>query len=267
MTFTTLLAKHAEILQNLVQMYFPQASGDSPVKALDFTYGKGALWWNLIPPCQCCKKSHVQLTKCDARPTWEQYDEAKKALESSEIDKELRQKLQHFVNTIDSGKVLLERDVLKRSLFIDSYSDLGLHDVALFDPPYLIGRNSFDYSVKVATGGQLIPMQYQGPRSWGFEIAKYVQNQTLELFNERVRQVNLKAPTILNEKGLLFVKIMDVRHDGALIAHHSNIIRDLTHFEIVDLGVYVRQGATTWTIKGHLQSLHGYWMIFRKKPA
>jgi hypothetical protein len=60
------------------------------------------------------------------------------------------------------------------------------------------------------------------------------------------------------------VKIMDVRDNGNLIPHHITIANILSKsFKLLDVGIYIRQGSTTWKVKEGLQGLHGYWMIFR----
>ena len=185
----------------------------SGAKVIDLTYGKGNLW-NSIANNPTLRKKY-QVTACDAAPT--------------------------------------SRKIRNRNLLTDDYSNLGRHNVALFDPPYLIGRVSFDYD-KV------------GRNSWSADRAKYTTNQSLNVFNQRLKCLAEKAPTFLKPRGLLFVKIMDPRRDGTLIPHHINITNILSNkFELIDLAIYVRMGATTWKIRGHLQNLHGYWLIFKLK--
>jgi hypothetical protein len=227
--FSIFLDNHAEIWERLLEFYYPNGA-----RVIDFTYGTGAIWWNIFEK----KKVQYTVTRCDAAP---------------------------------NGKVLKE-DVFTKDLTKDDYTGLGQHDAAVFDPPYLIGRSSFDYPNKSKvlnsniTGTQILAMQYQGARSWAAnKLDNYVANPTLEVFNQRVRGLNERAPTVIKDAGLLFVKVMDPRNDGSLVAHHVNIINALTNFQLIDLGVYIRQGATTWKVKGHLQNLHGYWMVFQKK--
>lgn len=155
----------------------------------------------------------------------------------------------------------MDKSVIKKDLTADSYLDLGLHDAGFFDPPYLIGRQSFDYPLNYGAHRQGL----QGKRSWGSKgLDKYVSNVTLEVFNKRVEGLNNAAAQTIKKDGLLFVKIMDCRKNGRLISHHINIAELLTNFELVDLAIYLRMGATTFESKNHLQNLHGYWMVFKK---
>ncbi|MHB1910373.1 MAG: hypothetical protein ACYCQJ_16125 [Nitrososphaerales archaeon] len=226
--FTIFLDNHADIWERLLKFYYPEGA-----KVIDFTYGTGAMWWNIYE-----KELDYSVTKTDASP---------------------------------NDKVLKE-GVIVKDLTKDDYSELGIHDCALFDPPYLIGRSSFDYPNKSkvldsnVAGTQLLALQYQGKRSWGAnKLDNYVANPTLEVFNQRVEALNHVAPTVLCDDSLLFVKVMDPRHNGSLVPHHVNIINALTNFRLYDIGIYVRQGATTWKVKGHLQNLHGYYLIFQNK--
>ena len=186
-------------------------------KVIDLTYGKGNLWKKILTDKTL--RGKYRITACDAAPA--------------------------------------NRKVIKRNVLTDDYTNLGRHDCALFDPPYLIQRASFDYE-KV------------GRNSWSADPAreKYTTNQSLQQFNRRVKCLSEKAHTFLRPNGLLLVKIMDPRRDGTLIPHHINIHNLLSaKFELIDLAVYVRLGATTWKIKGHLQNLHGYWLILKLKTA
>jgi hypothetical protein len=183
------------------------------VRVIDLTYGKGALWARIRDDKKL--RSKYRVTKCDATPT--------------------------------------APGVKKRNLLTDDYSSLGLHHVAVFDPPYLIKRSAFDY-------------QETSHNSWSADHnpGKYTKNQNVDTFNERVKCLAEKAPTFLQRDGLLLVKVMDPRWKSKLITHHITISKILhDSFELVDLGVYVRMGASTWTIQGHLHNLHGYWMAFR----
>ncbi len=153
-----------------------------------------------------------------------------------------------------------DESVIKKDLTKDSYADLGLHDAGFFDPPYLIGKNS-SY---IATSSHR--QDNIGKRSWGQNgLARFVANPTLDVFIERLNGLNTAASQTIKSGGLLFVKIMDCRKDGRLITHHITIIQKLTNFELIDLAVYIRQGATTWETKQHLQNLHGYWLIFKMR--
>jgi len=187
------------------------------VKVIDLTYGKGHLWKIITNDPTLRRKYRV--TACDAKPA--------------------------------------SRNVKKRNLLTDNYSNLGRHNAAIFDPPYLIKRVSFDHPKKTRN-------------SWSSDRnpAKYTKNQSLQEFNHRVERLSEKAHTFLKPNGLLLVKIMDPRSDGILIPHHFNITKILSdRFELIDLGIYVRMGPTTWKLRGHLQNLHGYWLVFKLKSA
>lgn len=240
MTFTVSIANQADILVDLLEMYFPDGA-----RVIDLTYGTGALWWKIFETPRL--NSSYRVTKCDAEPSLE-------------------------------GDGIQKLDLLQ-----DDYSALGQHDAAIFDPPYLIGRPSFDYpaSSKVLnsniSGTQVMAMQFQGKRSWSAKarsktmeggINRFVANMTLDVFNERLRGVARVAPAVLKEGGLLLVKIMNPRHKKKLVDHALAIKLALAqNFCLIDELVYIRQGATTWKVKGHLQNLHGYWLVFQKKSG
>ena len=60
------------------------------------------------------------------------------------------------------------------------------------------------------------------------------------------------------------VKVMDVRDGGHMVPHHISTANILSKsFDLVDIAIYIRQGATTWKSREHLQSLHGYWLILK----
>lgn len=202
------------ILQRLIWEIYER---HQKLKALDFTFGTGALWQEV---------EDVEITKCDSQP--------------------------------------LDENVHKKDIFNDDY-DFGLHDFALFDPPYLIGRQGFDYSAKLQDG-KLVPMQYQGKRSWGTKgVAKYTANPTVEHFNNRVVHINNKAPNVLKPNGILFVKVMNTRYKKHYVAHNHDIVNLMTNFELVAEVPYIRAGATTW--KQKFQNLHGVWLVFRLKDT
>ena len=222
MTFSVFLQPQAEILADLLQAYYPKGA-----KVIDFTYGTGGLWWKvkespLLAPL-------YPITACDAAP---------------------------------NKKLAGVGNIHKKDLLRDDYSDLGLHDVGVFDPPYLIGRGSFD--VPNAKKG-VVPTALQGPRSWSQdELGKYTTNRTVTDFNQRVEGLRQRAPQAIKRGGLLLVKVMDVRNNGSLVPHHVSCINILSKsFDYIDTGIYIRQGATTWKPKEGLQGLHGYWLVFR----
>ncbi len=172
-------------------------------------------------------------------------------------DEEMAKKYQVTAcDAVPNQNPKIKEKINQRSLLTDNYDDLGVHDALVFDPPYLIGRTCFNYSHTE---------KLEGPRSWSSDkLPKYVANPTIEAFDERVRGLLRIAPTVLKPNGILIVKVMDPRHNGQLIDHHIRIVNILREkFDLIDHGIYIRQGATNFKIKGHLQNLHGHYLIFR----
>ena len=60
MVFTVFMDNHADIWERLLEFYYPQGA-----KVIDFTYGTGAIWWNIF---EKGKSDRYLLTKCDAAP-------------------------------------------------------------------------------------------------------------------------------------------------------------------------------------------------------
>ena len=229
MVFTVLLQKKADVIVELVRTYYPEGCSIA-----DLTYGTGGFWWRFYE--DPLLKNHYKITGFDAEP--------------SENSK--------------NGDI-----VIKKNILTDTYDEFGPFDIVTFDPPYLIGRDSFDYSAAVKDG-QLVahtPLQYQGNRSWGKDRQKYVANQSVEDFNNRVKALNEKAPKMMKPDGRLIVNVMDPRWKGDLVPHHFNIWLLLTNFKLIDHLVSIRQGATTWVVKGHAQNLHGHYLVFRLKKG
>jgi len=216
--FTLLLNEQPKILLELLELYFPARR---KVKVIDLTFGRGALWSIILQ--NATLRSKYQLTACDASP--------------------------------DSNAVAGVQ-AIRKNLFTDDYTALGLHDAAVFDPPYLVERLSFDY-------------EQASKKSWSANnLERHTSNPNVAFFNRRVEALKQKASTFLKPGGLLLIKIMDPRKDGTLITHHINIANILNDScELVDLAVYTRMGATTWKINGHLQNLHGYWMTFKLRKS
>ncbi len=225
MVFSVVMNTHDNIFVDLIQLYFPEGA-----KIIDFTYGTGSLYWKIFESPYL--NSLYKITCCDAVPN---------------------PKLKNLDN------------IIIKNLVKDDYSDLGFHDVGVFDPPYLIGRNGYDYSASVKKGN-LIPAQLQGKRSWSAdELTKYTGNPSLSVFNERVLGLKQRAKQVIKPEGLLFVKVMDPRYEKKLISHHINIVNTLQpEYELIDHCIYIRQGSTTWKVKNHLQNLHGHWLILKR---
>jgi hypothetical protein len=244
--FTVSLANQADEFEDLLENYFPDGA-----RIIDFTYGTGALYWSLYANERL--QGLYTFTKTDASP---------------------------------SDRVKDKEEIIKLDLTKDDYSHLGLHDVGIFDPPYLIGRPSFDYPSKSKvlnsniSGTQVLAMQYQGPRSWAAQkLDKFVCNLKPEVFRERLNGFARVAPTVIKDDGLLFVKLMNPRHDGKLMDWtFETKVALMKDFEKIDEQIYIRQGSTTWKPrKGkdengrvkykHLQNLHGFWTIFQKRKS
>lgn len=151
--------------------------------------------------------------------------------------------------------VPFNEEVIKKDIATDDYSDLGLHDFGLFDPPYLYGHQVFNYQNPTS-------MQKQGKNSWGND-PRFSENKNPEQFIDRVKALNRASSQCLMQGAFLFVKVMDVRFKGRLIMNHDLIEDNLTDFECYALNVYLSGGAHTW--KHHSETSHGYWMVFKKK--
>ncbi|MHB8603385.1 MAG: hypothetical protein ACYC9R_12200 [Nitrosotalea sp.] len=290
--FTVTLDKQSATFKQILEMLFPKKQFvGQQVKAIDFTFGTGSLWWDILDdPCPCCNSFHFQVTKCDADPSWLDEPEILSNLRQIYLDKYQNQKRflriqdekeRHdkiWQSAFDKAKQLTEqycdKTVIQKNIFNDSYAELGSHKFGVFDPPYLYGnRQAFDYPaggmdglIEKVNSSHITPMQLQGPRSWGANgLKKFVGNKSVEEFEERLRKLNEKAPTVLEPKGVLIVKVMDPRHDGKLITNHTKCENLLTNFEVTNIGPYIRQGATTFSTEKNFQNLHGYWMTFRLK--
>jgi len=186
-------------------------------KIIDFTYGKGGLW-------KTDYEYEFALTACDAAPL--EYNETQYA-------------------------------VTKKNLLTDDYSDLGLFDAGVFDPPYKYSTEVFNYEKPVS-------MQKQGKNSWG-NNPQFATNKNLAVFIDRLDALNRVALQCMKKESLLFVKMMDVR-DGKLILNHVHVLKHLTNFECHAMFVYLAAGAHTW--KHHAENSYGYWMVMRmtKEP-
>ena len=146
-------------------------------------------------------------------------------------------------------------DVIKKDIMTDSYADLGFHDAALFDPPYIYGHQVFNYQSPTS-------MQKQGKNSWGNDT-RFSENKNPQQFIDRVKAVNIAANEVLKSDAWMFVKVMDVRFKGKLVMNHDLIEDNLTNFECYAIYVYYAGGAHTWRHKA--ETSHGYWMVFKRK--
>jgi hypothetical protein len=280
--FTVLLDKHAAIWKRLLEFFLPYDGVNRP-RIIDFTAGTKATWWDVLEQkCPCCKHIHYDITWCDRDPVWlheaelrdlyfnEEYVKLRKAKKWKLSGEEaLNIEAKRRVEARVSKSIDPLRDIIQRDIEKDSYLDLGIHQAGFIDPPYLIGRNNaFDYHPKERLNR--VTMSHSqgmyGPRSWGSsQLGTYVANPTVESFNERIRQLNVKAAEVIEPNGFLFVKVMNVRYDGELINHDVTMIHELTNFKNQERAIYIRQGVTTWIIPGHLQILNVFWMVFRRR--
>lgn len=224
---TLLTQDHGTILRDFILNYDLDREG---VRIIDFTFGKGGLWKATVYGADGPKPYPYKLTvtKTDAVPSVE--------------------------------------GVIKKSLYDDDYSDLGIHEAGVFDPPYLYGHQAFDYPIsgqkQTGTFDKIISAQKQGKNSWATQD-RFTQNKNEQSFIERVQALNRSAPQCMKKGALLFVKIMDPRHNTKLILNHVHIINHLTNFECYSIAPYFAGGAKTW--KNHAELAHGYWMVFRMK--
>lgn len=227
---TVVSGDHATILRDFILNYDLNSG-----RIIDFTYGKGGLWKAKIWPNgkQASfweKYGKFELTRCDAEPDAE-------AMEKDKIT------------------------IIKKDLLTDDYTDLGMHDCGVFDPPYLYGHKVFDYDDdKPGDYATPISMQKQGKRSWGTD-SKFSENKNPSVFIERAKALNRVAPQCLKPGAYLFVKVMDVRFKTKLIKNHDLVEDCLTNFECYGLFVYPAGGAKTWT--NHAEGSHGFWLCFK----
>jgi hypothetical protein len=164
-------------------------------------------------------------------------------------------------------------DVVEKDLLQSDYSDLGMHDAGVFDPPYLYGHSAFDYSDDKRkqienqnnNSSLFIPTLYQGKKSWGRSghLARFTGNKDEREFIDRVKGLNRASLQCLKKDGLLFVKVMDTMNDGYQIANHIHCVQNLTNFKLYATFVYLAGGAKTW--KSHAETSHGFWIVMKLK--
>lgn len=146
-------------------------------------------------------------------------------------------------------------DVVQKNVLADDYSDLGQFEAGVFDPPYKYGHQVFNYQSPTS-------MQKQGKNSWGND-ERFSQNKNPQEFIERVKALDKVAGTVIKKCGILFAKVMDVRHNGKLIPNHILIVENLTNFELYATYIYLAAGAHTWVHPA--ENAHGYWLVFKRK--
>ncbi len=243
-----------------------------------------ATWWDLLEQiCSCCKTLHYDVIFCDRDPLWLHEGELKTQYFDEEVSKlsrtkkwgvltetEIKIEATRRVNERISKSIDILRDIIVKDIDFDSYKELGVFDAGFADFPYLIGRsNAFNYNKPgVVSHSQGLSQGMTGPRSWSTSgLETYVANPNVEAFNNRVKKLNVKASEVIKPNGFLFIKIMNPRHNNQLINHDVTFINELTNFVCIDRATYIRSGATTWTINGHMQNLTGSWMVFQRKEV
>jgi len=128
----------------------------------------------------------------------------------------------------------------------------GLFDAVIYDPPYKYDVESYVF--------------FQDPK----KDADWQPNKTKWSVLDQVqcaKKLNLSAPQLLKEDGLLIVKIMDTRFKRELILNHKIIMDMLTNFELIDLLIYVRLGVGVFKNANVAQVAHGYYLVFKKKKT
>lgn len=159
-------------------------------------------------------------------------------------------------------------NVIQKNIVSDSYADLGLFDACIFDPPYLYGRQSFDYTARQKKGQNVvIPTALQGKNSWGSHgLDTFVSNKNPEEFTARAMAFSERAAEVLKSNGLAFVKVMDTRFKKELIDNHGIVIQAMKpKFKLDAICPYVKSGAMTWDNHTTPLVAHGYWLIFYKR--
>lgn len=133
-------------------------------------------------------------------------------------------------------------DYLNKPLWNDKF------DAIIYDPPYRYGKQKSGIRGKMGV--------------W----EDYHVNWTLDEQMECVRAVAQKAPALLEDHGVLLVKIMDVRVDGKFILNHVIMIDEISKtMELYDIRVYIRLITGVYNLKAKAETIHGFWLIFKKK--
>jgi|GEM_PF-5412746 len=164
---------------------------------------------------------------------------------------------------IKCDAVPTEPNVHKKDLLVSDYSDLGPVDAAVYDPPYLYGREGTDQSGKQKNGkNEIIPAAQQGANSWAAEgqLGRFMTNESQEVFIERVKGVNRAALQCMKKDALLMVKVQDTRN-GLLVPNQIMCVLNLTNFGYYWCAPYVKSGGQTW--KHLCETSHGFWLFFK----
>lgn len=125
-------------------------------------------------------------------------------------------------------------------------------DVIVYDPPYMVTPSGFQRS-KAAD-----------------KIQKYDQvevSTTLEELEKQFISINAEAPRLLNEKGLILVKIMETSFKGKFIDHNTNITNALSNFDKLYTHVYQYNSKMYFPTKYRPLRCHGYYLLFRSKKG
>lgn len=119
-------------------------------------------------------------------------------------------------------------------------------NLALYDPPYMYGRHS-KYLLSVVEKDEWKPVKTK---------------LTVEKQIELVQVLNQALPILLEDDGLLLVKIMNTRLKGHLILSNQIICKQLTQFEVKAEYVYIRTNTGFFRLKHTPQTAHGYYLVF-----
>lgn len=163
-------------------------------------------------------------------------------------------------------------DVIKKDLLSSDYSDLGMHDAAIFDPPYLYGHSAFDYSMnnrkdieaKNNNSQLIVSAQLQGKNSWGQtgDLKRFTGNKDEREFIDRVKGVNRAALTKIKLSFFMHCsRSWNTMNGGYQMPNHIHCIQNLTNFKLYATFPYLAGGAKTW--KSHCETSHGFWIVLK----
>lgn len=126
----------------------------------------------------------------------------------------------------------------------------GAFDAAIFDPPYLYGRQSEKLLER---------------RGW---VRGRSQQEAPSEFTARAWGTASELARVLVPGSIAVTKVADARYNGRLVLNHSLIIEafDAADFKLRDLLVYVRGGTGVFKNTRSAQSAHGYFVVV-EKPA
>ncbi|MFA5307150.1 MAG: DNA methyltransferase [Candidatus Babeliales bacterium] len=150
--------------------------------------------------------------------------------------------------------VSIDKDKNSKAIHKINFADFKTNerfDVILYDPPYNFQKSGFQMNM----GAKLV---------WKDNKTQRVEFTPTEAI-ENVRNLNKLAFEVLNNDGLIFVKVSDARFKGNIFAHHAIIIQELSNFNLKELIVYVKLNNMVANKEKCAHIIHGYWMIFQKR--